>query len=84
MTNGRRDYAKEYNKYHSRSEQKKHRAERNKAHRMMESSLGHNITQDVDHRTPLSKGGANARGNLRVLSRHANRSYARTRTGRMA
>lgn len=33
--------------------------------------------KDVDHKTPLSKGGKTAKGNLRVQSAHDNRSYAR-------
>ena len=74
---------KEYNKYHSRKKQKVNRAARNSAHRTMEKKVGHNITQDVDHRTPLSKGGSTGVSNLRIRSRHANRSYARTRTGRV-
>ena len=34
--------------------------------------------KDVDHKTPLSKGGSNAPSNLRVVSRSENRSFART------
>lgn len=84
MTNGKRDYAREYNKYHSRPKQRKNRALRNAAHRELEKKLGHNITQDVDHAKPLAKGGSNAISNLRVRSRAANRSFARTRSGHMA
>lgn len=40
--------------------------------------------KDVDHRRPLDKGGSNARINLRVMSRHANRSFKRTRKADMA
>lgn len=40
--------------------------------------------KDVDHINPLSKGGSGGRGNLRVRSKHANRSYHRTATGAIA
>lgn len=33
--------------------------------------------KDVDHKTPLSKGGKTVKGNLSVKSAHDNRSYAR-------
>ena len=83
MKDGKRDYATEYNKYHSRRKQKDNRALRNRAHRMMEKRLGRNVTADVDHKKPLSKGGGNGLGNLRVRSVSSNRSFPRTRTGRM-
>ena len=81
MVNGHRDYKTEYNKYHARPDQKKHRAERNKAHRDMERRVGHNIKGDVDHIKPLAKGGSNRPSNWRVTSVHANRSYPRTKGG---
>lgn len=37
--------------------------------------------RDVDHVTPLSKGGAIGKGNLRVKSASSNRSFARTPSG---
>ena len=37
--------------------------------------------QDVDHVVPLSKGGANVSGNLRVKSKSANRSFKRKSSG---
>jgi hypothetical protein len=37
--------------------------------------------KDIDHIKPVSKGGKNTPGNLRVESEHKNRSYARTSTG---
>ena len=40
-----------------------------------------NDGKDVDHKTPLSKGGGNSRGNLRAKSTSANRSFARTSSG---
>jgi hypothetical protein len=39
--------------------------------------------KDVDHITPLSKGGTSSPGNLRVKTASANRSYPRTKSGAM-
>lgn len=74
-----RDYKKEYAQYHSKPEQKKHRAERNAARRMLEDEgLVHKGDgKDVDHRKPLDKGGSNSRSNLRVQSKAKNRGFAR-------
>jgi len=58
-------------------------AERHKARRV-ELKLGAvhaGDGKDVDHRTPLSKGGANSKGNFRVESAHDNRSFPRTPSG---
>lgn len=66
-------------------ERKKQRAERNAARQTLEHlGLVHKGDgKDVDHKQPLSKGGANTRSNLRVRDAHSNRSYPRTRTGAM-
>lgn len=37
--------------------------------------------KQVDHKKPLSKGGVNSKGNLRVQTAHQNESYPRTKTG---
>jgi hypothetical protein len=37
--------------------------------------------KDVDHKTPVSKGGGNGDGNLRVTTAAKNRSYPRTSKG---
>lgn len=66
-----RDYKKEYQNYHSKSEQKKNRAARNKARREMGLKVGD--PREVDHKKPLSKGGSNSKRNLRVVSRKTNR-----------
>lgn len=49
-----------------------------KAHRVSKGD-----GKDVDHVKPLVKGGSTGDGNLRVTTKHANRSYPRTRTARM-
>lgn len=80
-----RDYKKEYENYQGKPEQIKHRAERNHARGLLASAgLVHKGDgKDVDHKQPLSKGGSNARSNLRVQSAHDNRSYARTSSGKV-
>lgn len=66
-----RDYRKEYDNYHSKPEQKKNRAARNKARK--ESGLKKGDKREVDHKKPLSKGGSNHPKNRRVVSRTTNR-----------
>mgnify|MGYP003636317005 CR=1 FL=1 len=79
-----RNYEKEYANYHSRPEQKKKRASRNKVRRAAVASgrakKGDN--RDVHHvdGNPLN----NSPKNLRVVSRNTNRSFPRTATARKA
>lgn len=79
----KRNYALEYKNYGGTEEQKKNRAERNKARRIMEDKgLVHKGDgKDVDHKTPISKGGRTTTGNLRVQTVSANRSFRRNRDG---
>lgn len=83
MTNGKRDYKRENEKYNSRPENIKKRVERNKARRMMikagKASKGDG--RDVDHQIPLSKGGTTVLSNLRSVSRSSNRSFRRRANG---
>jgi hypothetical protein len=74
-----RPYKKEYEMYDGTPAVKKKRAERNKARAIMEKAgLVHKGDgKDVDHKTPLSKGGKTTRSNLSVKSASANRSYPR-------
>jgi hypothetical protein len=80
-----RNYKKEYENYHSSSEQKKKRAARNAARRTMEKEgkVRKGDGKDVDHKKPIAKGGSNGRSNLRVKSKSANRSFARTKSAKM-
>jgi len=80
-----RDYSAEYKAYHSSPLQKKRRAARNKARRTLEREgrVSKGDGKDVDHKKPLSKGGSTGRSNLRVKSKSANRSFARTSSGRV-
>lgn len=82
----RRDYRKEYDNYHSKPKQKKNRAKRNAARAAMEKAgkVKKGDGKDVAHKKPLSKGGANEKRNLKVVSRSKNRSFPRTKRARMA
>lgn len=85
MTNGKRDYKKQYEKYDGKDSVKKDRASRNGARRIMEreGKVTKGDGKDVDHKKPLSKGGSVKRSNLRVTSKAANRSFSRTKKGTM-
>lgn len=81
-----RDYSmKGEGKYDSSPARKKARAARNKARRQMEreGKVHKGDGKDVDHKRPLSKGGSTARSNLRVVPASKNRSYQRTKNGKM-
>ena len=80
-----RDYKKEYENYDGTLAVKKKRAERNKARRIMEREgvVHKGDGKDVDHKTPLSKGGTTVRSNLRAKPASANRSYKRNSDGSM-
>ncbi len=69
-----RNYRKEYDSYHKRSKQKKRRAGRNKARRMLIRERGKQALKgkDVDHKDRNPKN--NSRRNLRIQSRSRNRS----------
>jgi len=73
-----RDYGKEYRNYHGTEEQKTARAKRNKVRKMLsrEGRVSKGDGKEVDHKKPLSKGGSNGRGNIRVVSRRQNRRKA--------
>lgn len=83
MKNGKRDYKREYEKYHSRPEQIKNRTERTTARRQANAAgITHKGDgKDLDHKTPLSKGGSSAKSNLRVVSAGSNRSFSRNANG---
>ena len=80
-----RDYKKEYANYDGTEAVKKKRAQRNKARRMLEREgvVKKGDGKDVDHKTPLSKGGATVRSNLRAKPASQNRSYKRNADGSM-
>lgn len=80
-----RDYKDEYDKYHSKPDQVKKRAQRNAARADVVKKVGKAAVagKDVDHKKPISKGGGNASGNLQIKSKSDNRSFARTKNGSM-
>ena len=68
-----RNYKKEYENYHSKPEQKKDRAGRNSARRMMKKKNGNSLLgRDVDHKDRNPRN--NTISNLRVQSKSMNRS----------
>jgi len=81
--NYKRNYQEEYQ--NEDRERRKLRAMRNAARRqlMKEGRVHKGDGKDVNHVNPLSKGGGNSRGNLNVVGKNRNSSYARTRTGAM-
>jgi len=85
MTNGKRDYKREYALYASRPEQIKARSERTVARRQANAAgtTHKGDGKDIDHIKPLSKGGSNAKSNQRVVSESANRSFSRNADGSM-
>jgi hypothetical protein len=80
-----RDYKAEYAKYQGTPEQKKNRAKRNAARStlMASGAVTKGDGKHVNHVTPLSKGGGNARSNLTVKTEANNSSYPRTSSGAM-
>lgn len=77
-----RDYKQERKTLLARGEDVGHAA-RNRARRLAvkKGMVATNDGKDVDHKMPLSKGGATGGSNLRVQTVHENRSFNRTKTG---
>lgn len=76
-----RDYGKEYRDFHSKPAEIKKRAQRNAAHAAVEKRIGRSTSKDVDHATPLRKGGTNAPGNLRLKDASSNRGWRSGKRG---
>ena len=60
--------------FQAKPAQVKNRTKRNQARAIMKKSGANVKGKDVDHKRPLSKGGSNTRGNLRVQSKSKNRA----------
>ena len=73
-------YDKEYN---AKPEQKEARAQRNAARREAEreGKVSKGDGKDVDHKTPIRKGGTNADSNTRVVDKEDNRGWRRGKRG---
>jgi 5-methylcytosine-specific restriction endonuclease McrA len=80
-----RDYRRENIEYNSKPEQIKKRSERTTARRQAnaDGTMHKGDGLNLDHRVPLSKGGSNAKSNLRVVSEGANKSFSRNKDGSM-
>ena len=83
MKNGKRDYKRENELYNSKPEQRKARSERTVARNAANADgrTHKGDGKDLDHRVPLSKGGANVKSNLRVVSESSNKSFSRNANG---
>lgn len=68
-----RNYKQEYDRYHSKDEQLKNRASRNKARRAVTKAKGKAAVKgkDVDHKDGNPRN--NSLANLRLQSKHVNR-----------
>lgn len=79
-----RNYAKEV-AYESTPKQKHERALRNKARRELirEGKVHVGDGMDVDHIVPLSKGGKEIASNYRVVTDNVNRSFSRSKDGKL-
>jgi hypothetical protein len=71
-----RPYKKEYKQQLDRGEEAP-RLARQRARTEMDKKGVDRAGKDIDHAVPLSKGGTNAAGNLKLKSPSANRSFSR-------
>ena len=74
--NKSRPYKKEYEQQKARGEQPNRNA-RERARYAMDAKGIDRTGKDIDHVVPLSKGGTNAKSNLKLKSPSANRSFSR-------
>jgi 5-methylcytosine-specific restriction endonuclease McrA len=72
-TNSKEYNRKNYKKYWGSKSQIQKRSESNKARRKKGLQVGDK--REVHHVKPLSKGGTNSSGNLKVISRKKNRQH---------
>jgi|TARA_Y100000034_G_scaffold70870_1_gene85428 hypothetical protein len=72
-----RDYRKEYDEYHGKPEEIARRASRNKARAEKEKSGNLSWLDEVDHMD--NNPNNNSPENLRVVSRHENRTRSHTK-----
>lgn len=75
--NKKRPYKKEYQQQRDRPHEKKRRAARERARYHADKNGIDRDGKDIDHKKPLSKGGTNAKSNIRLVSPSKNRSFHR-------
>ena len=75
--------SKQQRKYNSTAKAKKDRAARNKARAQAERDgrVSKGDGKDIDHKTPLRRGGSNTKGNTRVQSASKNRANNGSKKG---
>jgi hypothetical protein len=71
-----RPYKKEYEQQKARGEHET-RMDRQRARNEMDKKGIDRAGKDIDHVVPLSKGGTNAKSNLKLKTPSANRSFTR-------
>lgn len=78
-----KERSKQQRKYNSKPSSKKARAQRNAARREAEKEgrVKKGDGLDVDHSTPIRRGGSNAKSNTRVRSKSANRADNGSKVG---
>lgn len=69
--------------YNARPEEVAKRVKRNQARAKMEAAgkVSKGDNRDVDHKTPLKRGGSNGTSNLAVKSETANRGWRKGKSG---
>lgn len=72
-----RPYKKEYKQQKEREHEKTRRKKRARARYEMDKKGIDRKGKDIDHVTPLSKGGSNGAGNLKLTTPSKNRSFSR-------
>lgn len=78
--NKKRPWKHEYKMQKARGEHDE-RMTRQKARREMDANGVDRKGKDIDHEVPLSKGGTNAKSNLRLVAPSVNRSFSRNSDG---
>jgi hypothetical protein len=73
QTNGKRDYKHAY-KLQKASGETQDQIERQRARRMYDKAGIQRSGKDIDHITPLRKGGKSTKGNLRLRSKRSNQA----------
>lgn len=73
QTNGKRDYKHAY-KLQKASGETEDQLERQRGRRAYDKAGVKRAGKDVDHKTPIRKGGKSTPGNMRLRARRANQS----------